>query len=567
MKRCTVAVLIALFSSCSFIVELLNMEAAEIVTWSPNRECVAVEDVPSITVCFSNSMNRPLCEEAFSLSRDAESVRGNFAWRERDTVLVFFPAVPVAKGCRYTVSVAATAEDIYGNSLAQPFTFGFVTGEELTPPKVLSHVPIDGATGVTLRESIRIVFSEPVDEASFYSGFSLYPPVSGGFRWFSNGEEVHFLPLVDYQFGGSYELVLSQEISDRSGNRLAGDFQFCFRVQEVIEPLIVSVETVDGGRILASSQSGGGIDPSLEIEKNERFLLTFSQELSEERKIGLINIDPHINFTVTWNGENRSCILGFDESLLWNQVYRIEVLGQMYAFVINGPKSIPITVTGISYCADLEAPPGIDKFVPLQFAGNYDFSDSVAPAFDFHLHHAEGAQIDLGSFLKSLDITIAPACISLTPIDIRISPLAVDPQPLPAPGESVVRLLCTLFEDPAVSGTTGYNAAGQSLQFSGRGFCVAYKQLGRHEGETGQKSGRASRFSAYGLCRGSELRSDILCPVESGIAAESTRTRCSDHHGVSGHSGIGDRNSGYRPRGKRPILREGSSRNQLDQQG
>ncbi len=451
MRRCTISILIAFLSSCSFIVELLNMEAAEITSWSPNRECVAVEEVPCITVCFSNSMNRPLCEEAFSLSRDADRVRGNFAWREKDTVLVFFPAVPVAKSCRYTLAVAATAEDIYGNSLAQSFTFGFITGEELTPPEVLSHAPIDGATGVSPRESIRIVFSEPIDEASFYSGFSLFPSTSGGFRWFSNGEEVHFLPLADYQFGGSYEVVLSQEISDRSGNRLEGDFQFCFRVQEVIEPSIVSVETVEGGRILP--QSGGGIDPSLEIEKDERFLLTFSQGLSEERKIGLIKVDPHTTFTVTWNGENRSCILGFDEYLLWNRVYRMEVLGQIYTFVINGPKSMPITVTGISYCADLEAPPGIDKFVPLQFAGNYDFGDSVAPAFDFHLHHAEGAQIDLGSFLKSLDIVIAPACISLMPLDIRISPLAVDPEPLPAPEESVVRLLCTLIEDPAVSGT------------------------------------------------------------------------------------------------------------------
>ena len=68
-------------------------------------------------------------------------------------------------------------------------------------------------------------------------------------------------------------------------------------------------------------------------------------------------------------------------------------------------------------------------------------------------YHAEGAQIDLGSFIKSLDITIASACISLMPIDIQISPLAIDPQPLPAADESVVRLLCTLIENSAVSGT------------------------------------------------------------------------------------------------------------------
>lgn len=453
LRRSRVVILFVVLSSCSFVVELLNMEAAEIISWSPSRECVTVEEVPYITVRFSNSMNRPLCEDAFSLTRDADRVRGNFAWREQDSVLVFFPTVPVSKRCRYTLTVAATAEDIYGNSLAEPFAFDFVTGEELIPPEVLSYTPADGATGISPRESIRVVFSEPIDEASFYSGFSLFPTVRGGFLWFSEGAEVHFLPVADYQFGRSYEVVLSQEISDRSGNRLAEDFHFSFRVQEVIEPSIVSVETVEGGRVLVPTQSGGGIDPSLGIEKDETFLLTFSQVLSEEQKIDLITVDPYTTFTVAWTPENRSCIFGFAESLLWNQVYRLEVLGQTYTFVINGPNSIPITVTGISYCADLGAPPGVDKFVPLQFAGNYDFSDSVVPAFDFHLHHADGAQIDLGSFLKSLDITIAPVCISLTPIDIQISPLAIDPQPLPAADESVVRLLCTLIEDPAVSGT------------------------------------------------------------------------------------------------------------------
>jgi len=449
----TVAILFVVFCSCSFVVELLNMEAAQILSWSPDRECVAAEEVPYITVHFSSTMNRSLCEEAFSLTGDAEKVQGNFAWREQDSVLVFSPAVPVSKGCRYALRVAATAEDIYGNSLAEPFAFDFITGEELVPPEVLSHAPADGAAGISPRESIRVVFSEPVDEASFYSGFSLFPPVSGGFQWFSEGAEVHFLPVADYQFGRSYEVVLSREISDRSGNRLAEDFCFSFRVQEVAEPSIVSVETVESGRVLVSAQSGGGIDPSLEIEKDEKFLLTFSQDLSEEHKTDLFDVDPHTSFTTTWAPENGSCILGFTEFLLWNQVYRIEVLGQTYTFVINGPNSIPIAVTGISYCADLEAPPGVDKFVPLQFAGNYDFTGAVVPAFDFHLHHAEGAQIDLGSFLKSLDITITPACISLIPIDVAISPLDIDPQPLPVSGESVVRLFCTLIEDPAVSGT------------------------------------------------------------------------------------------------------------------
>ena len=122
MRRCTVVILFVVFCSCSFVAELLNMEAAQIISWSPKRECVAVEEVPYITVCFSNTMNRPLCEEAFSLTKDADKVRGNFAWREQDSVLVFSPAVPVSKGCCYALTVAATAEDIYGNEVEESVT-------------------------------------------------------------------------------------------------------------------------------------------------------------------------------------------------------------------------------------------------------------------------------------------------------------------------------------------------------------------------------------------------------------------------------------------------------------
>ena len=203
MRRCTVVILFVVFCSCSFVAELLNMEAAQIISWSPKRECVAVEEVPYITVCFSNTMNRPLCEEAFSLTKDADKVRGNFAWREQDSVLVFSPAVPVSKGCCYALTVAATAEDIYGNSLAEPFAFDFVTGEELIPPEVLSHAPADGAVGISPRESIRVVFSEPIDEASFYSGFSLFPRSAAGSCGFRKERKCIFYPLRIINSGGA----------------------------------------------------------------------------------------------------------------------------------------------------------------------------------------------------------------------------------------------------------------------------------------------------------------------------------------------------------------------------
>jgi len=442
--------------SCSYIVGLLHMDAVDILAWSPNREWVPVEQVASLTITFSSSMNRVLAEDAFSLSSGNQPLPGHFSWQEADTILVFVPEVPLTAGCRYTLRVAEAAEDIYGNSLSEPFDFCFATAEELLPPEVALHEPADGAEVSSLRMPIRIVFSEPIEPSSFYVGFSLFPSVHGGFSWDSGGAEVEFTPLADYQPGDTYEVVLGREISDNSGNQLAEEIRFEFHVEEIPQPSIESVATLGDGQLLVPLQLGGGIDPSLEIEKDERFLFTFSPGPTEEQKLDLFSVEPFTPFLLMWNGENRYCELGFEEDLCWNQVYSIELLGMTYTFVVNGQQSLPIKVTALTYCPDLNAPSGDGKFALLRYADNVDFSGAGRPAFDFHLEHAPGSAVDLGSFLQALDVTIVPACISITLGDVELSPLAIDPHLLPGSGQSVVRLHCSVVEDPAVTGTVSF---------------------------------------------------------------------------------------------------------------
>ena len=209
----SVFILSQMLLGCSFFVGLLHMQEVEIVAWSPDRELIPAEQVSNITVTFSSSMNRVLAEDAFSLNRENRPTQGHFSWREADTILVYTPEVPLAGGCRFTIEVADTAEDLYGNSLSEAFDFYFSTAEELLPPEVVLYEPADGAQVSSARMPIRIVFSESIEPSSFYLGFSLFPEVQGGISWSPGGEEVEFLPLVDYQSGQSYEVVLGREIS------------------------------------------------------------------------------------------------------------------------------------------------------------------------------------------------------------------------------------------------------------------------------------------------------------------------------------------------------------------
>lgn len=455
-KLCAVAVLLPVFISCSFITGLLHMKTIDIIAWTPNRECVAALDVAEITVIFSSPMNRTLGEDAFSLSRNGDHIRGHFSWQEQDTIMRFLPEVPFTNGQRYSFNVGDSAEDIYGNSLTKPFHFEFATAEELVPPEIVLHEPADGAVVPEARAPIHLVFSEPIETASFYIGFSIFPSITGSYLWSVNGDEVEFLPLTDYQPGQMYEVDLSREICDKSGNQIAEELRFSFRTEETQMPSVSSVETLAGGKLLISIESGGGVDPSLEIEKDEQFLISFTQGLTQEQIFDLIQIDPYVPFSLAWDDERQSCLLRFDQELNWNQVYQIELPDLTYPFVINGPRSIPISVTTVTYCADLDAPAGVDKYVLLDFSDNLDFSGAINPAFDFYLEHAVGEHIDLGSFLQAFSVSIAADCIFLTQNDVELSPLVIDPYILPQEGQSIVRLHCSIVEDPGATGTVTF---------------------------------------------------------------------------------------------------------------
>jgi hypothetical protein len=462
---------------CSFIVELLHMEAVEITAWTPSEELIQADQAATVTIRFSSSMNRILAEDAFSLSRDNQSLQGRFSWQNADTLLIFTPEVPLETGYRFAVRVAESAEDLYGNSLSEPFDFCFATARELVPPEVLLHEPADGQLLSSARVPIRIVFSESIDPSSFYPHFSLFPSVRGGFTWDADGEQVQFTPLADYQPGQSYEVVLGREISDRSGNQLAEEIRFEFCINDSLQPLIEDVMTLKGGQILVPLQQGGAIDPSLKIEKDEGFLFAFSRSPTEEQKLDLFSVQPSAPFSLNWDVDNSNCELTFQENLCWNQVYSIEVLGLTYAFLVNGEQSVPITVTALTYCADLYAFPDENKFVLLEFAENVDFSSAVYPAFDFHLEHAPGVGVDIGSFLRAFDVSVVPACVSMTMKDIELSPLSIDPYPVPGPGQSVVRLLCSIVEDPGVTGTITFRLSTELRDSAGNHLAEDYVLL------------------------------------------------------------------------------------------
>lgn len=129
IKLYTVITLILIISLCGCRVErdnpndplsILNADdstapAVESIIPSDNSEGVELDR--SITVKFSETMNRETTESAFSLT-GRSSLGGTFEWADYDKAVTFSTDAEFGLYNEITASISSTATDVYGNTMA-----------------------------------------------------------------------------------------------------------------------------------------------------------------------------------------------------------------------------------------------------------------------------------------------------------------------------------------------------------------------------------------------------------------------------------------------------------------
>lgn len=79
---------------------------------------------PTITLTFSEPMDRLSAEQAFTITPD---MNGVLSWSEDSRVLTFIPERPLESGTTYVVAIDSSASDVAGNRLGNLYTFQFTT--------------------------------------------------------------------------------------------------------------------------------------------------------------------------------------------------------------------------------------------------------------------------------------------------------------------------------------------------------------------------------------------------------------------------------------------------------
>ena len=95
-------------------------------------------------------------------------------------------------------------------------------------PYVMTSAPADQQNHVATDASIKVTFSERMDEASTEAAFSINPAVSGQFSWDPKGRVMTFTPDADFAYNTHVGWQVSGSAQDADGLAMGADYTSSF---------------------------------------------------------------------------------------------------------------------------------------------------------------------------------------------------------------------------------------------------------------------------------------------------------------------------------------------------
>lgn len=488
MLAAAMAITAALLSCAAQSCRLFHMVPVTIPTWSPSKKSVDLDEDDDITisVTFSAQMDKTSAEEAFSLTRDGDTVAGSYSWETKDeNTLVFTPHVPIEPDSEYEIAVGTSAEDIYGNNLSVDFIHTFYTGDDRDRPEIESIRPRDGSSTDRVRQPVVITFSEPIDRASFYEGFDIIPAVEGSYAWNGENSKVTFTPNRDLTLQRWYTVTVESTVEDAHGNELGETVIAAFYTgTDTVPPRIVRAENGEGTvELVPGPGTGLVITEGWETDWNIR--LVFSEPVLVSGIEESVVVDPPTDFEVEWPGPAGEqavleVVITFDERPAFDELYTLSIktgsegsivdcsgnalagpeddpgVAYIYWFQTNGPGSKPPEVTRVVFLEDPGgSPPPPDPVTVTceQFdmvdLSAYNQAGGRIGYFDLYVSLAEGAEVDYISFIENFSLTATNGCADIDILAAETGPYTGGPPDPPAgDGEQVIRIHTRIREHP-----------------------------------------------------------------------------------------------------------------------
>ena len=198
----------------------------------PTKTATAVSSSSTITISFSDDMDRPDVEQRFAITPAAA---GDLTWTD-DANLVFTPTERLTPGARYTISViGAHAAD--GNVLGGKGNFSFIVqpGAQLT--QTLPEADMADVEPAT----VEMWFSQPMDVDATNAAFALRDRstgalVGGNLDWNAERTQLVYVPDAPFAGGRTFDVSFDGGGRDDDGNVIGLSWSFTTKAAPVVAP-------------------------------------------------------------------------------------------------------------------------------------------------------------------------------------------------------------------------------------------------------------------------------------------------------------------------------------------
>lgn len=276
----------------------------------PKADSVNVPTNSTIQVFFSETMDQSTINASTVTLRTTVTsvlVTTNLSYNASTNVLTVTGTLAPSTGYTLTIAAGATGvKDISGNPLAATFISRFTTAAlpDITPPKVISITPVNGATSIAIDTVVRVRFSEAMLPSTISSS-SITLRLTGGSTNVAATvvcaatpcTEVVVDPTVNLFNDTSYTVTVTTNVKDLTGNALALDSVSTFRTKpDTDRPFVVGTLPQDN---------------TLGVSRTAAITVTFNEPLKASSVTG-----ASVFVTPTAGGSNAAGTVSYNASLM-----------------------------------------------------------------------------------------------------------------------------------------------------------------------------------------------------------------------------------------------------------
>jgi len=236
---------------------------------TPLNGATGVSISTTVTATFSEAVNSSTVTTSTFQLRDAGNNLVSASVSTSGNQITLTPSSALSVSTTYTVTVtggASGVKDLAGNALVSNYSWSFTTtAGDVTPPTVVSVLPISGATGVNIYTSVAATFNEAINASTVTS--STYQLKDAGNNLISasvsaSGTQIALTPNAPLTISATYTVTIAggaSGVKDLAGNALAGNYSWSFTTgTETTQPpvSIYSFDTKAGVGVTSHSLSG-----------------------------------------------------------------------------------------------------------------------------------------------------------------------------------------------------------------------------------------------------------------------------------------------------------------------